>query len=100
MPIIDRYLIKEVTLTLLAVMPVLLLIFLSNRFVQYLAEAAAGTPDDFAVAGAVLIQLLHSGFSDRSGRRQGGGSCAGHATENFIDPFDERVRVTRQRSSV
>lgn len=42
MPIIDRYLIKEVTLTLLAVMPVLLLIFLSNRFVQYLAEAAAG----------------------------------------------------------
>lgn len=42
MLIIDRYLIKEVTLTLLAVMPVLLLIFLSNRFVQYLAEAAAG----------------------------------------------------------
>ncbi|MEO6696398.1 MAG: LPS export ABC transporter permease LptF, partial [Gammaproteobacteria bacterium] len=42
MQIIDRYLIKEVTLTLLAVMPVLLLIFLSNRFVQYLAEAAAG----------------------------------------------------------
>ena len=42
MPIIDRYLIKEVTLTLLAVTPVLLLIFLSNRFVQYLGEAAAG----------------------------------------------------------
>lgn len=49
--------------------------------------------------GDLLIQLLLSQFSDRSGRRQ-----VAHATdaavENFIDPFDERVRVTRQRSSV
>ncbi|MEO5702348.1 MAG: LPS export ABC transporter permease LptF [Gammaproteobacteria bacterium] len=42
MPIINRYLIKEVLYTLLAVAPVLLLIFLSNRFVRYLADAASG----------------------------------------------------------
>ena len=42
MRIINRYLIKEVLYTLLAVTPVLLLIFLSNRFAQYLADAASG----------------------------------------------------------
>ncbi len=40
--IINRYLIKEVAYTLLAVAPILLLIFLGNRFVQYLADAASG----------------------------------------------------------
>ncbi|MEO7558229.1 MAG: LPS export ABC transporter permease LptF [Gammaproteobacteria bacterium] len=40
--IINRYLIKEVAYTLLAVAPILLLIFLSSRFVQYLADAASG----------------------------------------------------------
>lgn len=42
MRIINRYLIKEVLYTLLAVAPILLIIFLSNRFVQYLADAASG----------------------------------------------------------
>lgn len=42
MRIINRYLIKEVLYTLFAVAPVLLLIFLSSRFVQYLADAASG----------------------------------------------------------
>jgi len=40
--IINRYLIKEVVYTLLAVTPILLFIFLSSRFVQYLADAASG----------------------------------------------------------
>lgn len=40
--IIDRYLIKEVAQTLLAVTVVLLLIVVSNRFIDYLADAAEG----------------------------------------------------------
>ncbi len=40
--VIQRYLIKEVLQTLLAVLAVLLLIFLSRHFARYLAEAAAG----------------------------------------------------------
>lgn len=42
MRVINRYLIKEVLYTLLAVTPVILLIFLSSRFVRYLADAATG----------------------------------------------------------
>jgi hypothetical protein len=56
-------------------------------------------PDDAAIAGDVLIQLLSSGFSDRSGRRQDIRART-PAKENFIYPLDEEVRVTRQRSSV
>lgn len=40
--VVDRYLLKEISLTLLAVVAVLLLISLSNRGLRYLAEAAAG----------------------------------------------------------
>ncbi|MBT4838826.1 MAG: LPS export ABC transporter permease LptF [Methylococcales bacterium] len=40
--IIDRYLIKEVFKTFFAVFFILLLIVVSNRFVKYLSEAAAG----------------------------------------------------------
>lgn len=41
--IIYRYFIKEILFTLIAVTTVLFLIFLSNRFVRLLADAAAGT---------------------------------------------------------
>ena len=40
--VIQRYLIKEVLQTLLAVLAVLLLIFLGRHFARYLAEAASG----------------------------------------------------------
>jgi hypothetical protein len=56
-------------------------------------------PDATALAGEVLIQLLHSGFAGRSGRPQDIGART-PAIENFIDRFDEEVRVSRQRSSV
>lgn len=42
MRLIDRYVMREVFYTLLAVTPVLLLIFLSHRFVLYLGDVAGG----------------------------------------------------------
>jgi hypothetical protein len=63
------------------------------------ADPQVNPPDDTAIAGDILIQLLSSGFSDQSGRRQVIRAQT-PAKENFIYPFDEEVRVTRQRSSV
>lgn len=40
--VIDRYILKEILYTLLVVLFVLLIIFLSNRFVRFLADASAG----------------------------------------------------------
>jgi lipopolysaccharide export system permease protein len=40
--IIDRYIIREIFATLVAVTAVLLVIFLSNRYVQFLADASGG----------------------------------------------------------
>lgn len=51
--LIDRYIAREVLQTLLGVLIVLLLIFLSNRLVRYLAEAAAGE-----LPGDVIFMLL------------------------------------------
>ena len=51
--IIDRYVIREISITLFAVTSVLLLIFLSNRYVQYLADASAGD-----LSSRVVLQLL------------------------------------------
>lgn len=51
--IIDRYLVKEVAQTLLAVTVVLLLIVVSNRLVDYLADAAEGK-----LPGSVVFTLL------------------------------------------
>ena len=51
--IIDRYVIREISVTLVAVTAVLLLIFLSNRYVQYLADASAGD-----LSSRVVLQLL------------------------------------------
>ncbi len=59
--IINRYLIKEVLYTLLVVAPILLLIFLSNRFVQYLGDVASGKfPVDivFGLLGLKSISVL------------------------------------------
>jgi hypothetical protein len=65
----------------------------------FLAGRKTKPSDDAVIAGDVLIQLLHSGFAGRSGRRQDIRART-PAAENFIYPFDEEVRVTRQRSSV
>ena len=51
--IIQRYLFREILQTFIAVMSVLLLIYVSNRFVRYLAEAAAGK-----ISSEVVFQLL------------------------------------------
>ncbi len=51
--IIERYLYREVTTTFLGVFGVLLLIFVSHRFVQYLTGAAAGE-----LASDLLLELL------------------------------------------
>jgi len=51
--IINRYLLREILLTWIAVTVVLLLILISNRLAGYLADAAAGRID-----GAVIFTLL------------------------------------------
>lgn len=51
--IILRYLAKEVTATLLSVTVVLLFIFVSNQFVRYLGDAAAGK-----LLGTILPRLM------------------------------------------
>jgi len=51
--IINRYLIKEILGTLIGVTVVLLLIFVSNRFVRYLSQALAGE-----VPGDIIFELV------------------------------------------
>lgn len=51
--IIDRYLLREILFTWLAVTVVLLVILISNRLVGFLADAAAGR-----IAGGVIFTLL------------------------------------------
>jgi lipopolysaccharide export system permease protein len=51
--IIIRYLAKEVFLTLIALTGILMLIFLSNQFVQYLNRAASGH-----IPGMVIMKLM------------------------------------------
>ncbi len=51
--ILTRYLYREILATLLAVLSVLLLIYVSNRFVRFLADASAGD-----LSGQVIYQLL------------------------------------------
>ena len=57
--IIDRYLLREFTVNLLAVTAVLWLIFVATRFARYLAQAAVGN-----LPGDVILSLL--GFSSLS----------------------------------
>ena len=51
--VITRYLLKEITLTFVVVVTVLMLVFLSNQFVRYLSAAASGN-----IAGSVLFQVI------------------------------------------
>jgi len=53
MRVIDRYLIREILLSMLAILLVLLVIFLSNRLVHFLADVASGE-----LTGAGLFALL------------------------------------------
>jgi lipopolysaccharide export system permease protein len=56
--VIDRYFIREVLQTLSGVTAVLLLIFLSNRLVHYLAEAAAGQLPSNVILTLVLLKSI------------------------------------------
>jgi lipopolysaccharide export system permease protein len=51
--IIFRYLAKEVFITLIALTAILMLIFLSNQFVQYLNRAASGN-----IPGVIIMKLM------------------------------------------
>jgi lipopolysaccharide export system permease protein len=51
--VIFRYLAKEVFLTLIALTAILLLIFMSNQFVQYINRAAAGN-----IPGMIILKLM------------------------------------------
>lgn len=53
MSIIFRYLTRQTLITMLAVSGVLLLVFMSGRFIKYLAEAAAGE-----LSGDVLFAIM------------------------------------------
>lgn len=55
--VIFRYLAKEVALTLIALTCILLLIFLSNQFVQYLTRAAAGQIPVNVVFNLMLLEI-------------------------------------------
>ncbi len=56
--IISRYILKEVLLTLVAVVTVLLLIFLSNRFVYYLADASTGVLSSDVILTILMLKTL------------------------------------------
>lgn len=58
--VIDRYLAKEVSQTLLAVLVVLLLIFMGRYFALYLADASAGKISGAIVVDMLLLQTLGS----------------------------------------
>lgn len=57
--IIFRYLAKEVYASVSAVMIVLLLIFMSNQFIRYLAQAAAGKLGAGLLIQLMLLQIPH-----------------------------------------
>jgi lipopolysaccharide export system permease protein len=56
--ILRRYLIREILLSFFAVFILLLLIYTSNRFVQYLSEAAAGNIGGDLIATLVGLKLI------------------------------------------
>ncbi len=58
MNILDRYLTKEVFYALLGVTPVVLLIFLSDRFVRFLADAAAGKIPSELILTLITLKFL------------------------------------------
>ena len=56
--IIFRYLAKEVFITLISLTAILMLIFLSNQFVQYLNRAASGN-----IPGVIIMKLMMLGIA-------------------------------------
>ena len=56
--ILERYVIREALLNFLAVISVLLLIYISNRFVRFLAEAAAGNIDSGVIFELLVLKLV------------------------------------------
>lgn len=58
--IIRRYLLREIVTTFAAVMGVLLLIYLSNRFVRLLVEADAGLLTPELVFQLLFLKVLHA----------------------------------------
>jgi lipopolysaccharide export system permease protein len=56
--ILRRYLIREILLSFFAVFILLVLIYASNRFVQYLSEAAAGKIGVDLIAALVGLKLI------------------------------------------
>ncbi|KGP64200.1 permease [Legionella norrlandica] len=55
--IIFRYLAKEVFLTLIALTAILVLIFMSNQFIQYLNRAASGSIPGFIIMKLMMLEL-------------------------------------------
>lgn len=55
--IIFRYLAKEVFVTLIALTAILMLIFMSNQFVQYLNRAASGNIPGFIIMKLMMLEL-------------------------------------------
>lgn len=55
--IIFRYLTKEVFLTLIALTAILVLIFMSNQFIQYLNRAASGSIPGFVIMKLLMLEL-------------------------------------------
>ena len=56
--ILERYVIRETLQNFFAVITVLLLIYISNRFVRFLAEAAAGDLDSGVILELLGLKLL------------------------------------------
>nr|VFJ57216.1 MAG: lipopolysaccharide export system permease protein [Candidatus Kentron sp. FW] len=56
--ILNKYLYREILLVFLAVLSILILVYVSHRFVRYLAEAAAGTIPVSAILELLGIKLL------------------------------------------
>ena len=58
--IVQRYLLREVALAFGAVISVLMLIYVSNRFVRYLAQAASGDIGADVVVRLVFYKVVSS----------------------------------------
>jgi len=58
--IIERYLFKEILQTFLAVTGILLVIYISNRFIRFLSEADAGTLATDAVLQLLLLKSVNA----------------------------------------
>ena len=58
--IVKRYMFREVSQVFVAVMAVLLLIYISNRFVRYLAQAASGYISSDVVLELLLLKLAEN----------------------------------------